>query len=284
MEGLPAVTLALYAAPDMMRPAWRFFRTPKGLLLLLFTPIVALAVFAQDPDDVLLNLATGAVVAAAFDMAIVRLKRDEWILPDGALLTGMLVAMVLQAQAPLPVIAATSAIAIAGKHLLRTRWSNVFNPAALGLVVSYLLFQTGQSWWGALPDLGLAGAVAVLATGLLMADRLNKLPLVLVFLGVYFVLFTEASFLTNASAVAEVFRAPDLHAALFFALFMLDDPPTCPVRYRDQAAFGLIAAVVSYIALVSLGVVYFLLLGALAANAAESVRRLYLRRFSAITG
>ena len=30
--------------------------------------------------------------------------------------------------------------------------------------------------------------------------------------------------------VAEIFRAPDLHAVLFFAFFILTDPPTSPIE------------------------------------------------------
>jgi len=35
------------------------------------------------------------------------------------------------------------------KYLLRSRSANVFNPAALAMILSYYVFHTGQSWWGA---------------------------------------------------------------------------------------------------------------------------------------
>ena len=82
-----------------------------------------------------------------------------------------------------------------------------------------------------------------------------------------------ASFLVEPAKVAEVFRAPDLQAALFFAFFMLDDPPTCPVRYADQFVFGFVVALVSYIVFMVWGTVYFLPAGLLAGNAFEAVRR-----------
>jgi Na+-translocating ferredoxin:NAD+ oxidoreductase RnfD subunit len=130
-----------------------------------------------------------------------------------------------------------------------------------------------QSWWGALPDLGWAGIPILLVAGAFIVDRINKAPLVLFFLGAYFALFTGMSFLGNPANVSEIFRAPDLHAVLFFAFFMLDDPPTCPVRYRDQVVFGLIAALACFAIFEAFGWVYFLPAGLVVANACEGVHR-----------
>lgn len=168
----------------------------------------------------------------------------------------------------------TAAVAIGSKYLLRTRWSNVFNPAAVGLIVSTVVFGAGQSWWGAFPDLSPVALVVLLAAGLFLANRLNKLPMVLVFLGGYFTLFTVASFFGDPARVAEIFRSPDVNMALFFAFFMLDDPPTSPVKYDDQIWYGLIVAVVSFAVFESVGAVYFLLAGVLIGNVWESWRRL----------
>ncbi len=173
---------------------------------------------------------------------------------------------------------AISAIAIVSKHALRTRWSNVFNPAALALVIGALLFQAGQSWWGALPDATLLGLVPLAVAGAFMADRINKLPLVAVFLGTYFGLFTLDSFIGEPMAVSEIFRTPDLQAALFFAFFMLDDPPTCPIRYEDQVLFGIIVAVAGFAIFKLFGVDYYLAAALLAGNAWESARRVWAHR------
>jgi predicted branched-subunit amino acid permease len=73
--------------------------------------------------------------------------------------------------------------------------------------------------------------------------------------------------------VAEVFRTPDLEAALFFAFIILTDPPTSPAKYRDQIACGAIVAAVSYAFFEWAGVVYYLLAGVLAGNVWEAWRR-----------
>jgi enediyne biosynthesis protein E5 len=164
-------------------------------------------------------------------------------------------------------------VAILSKHLIRSRAANVFNPAAFGLVVTFYLFDTGHSWWGALPNVATWAQLVLLITGVFIADRVNKLPLVLSFFGIYYALFTVAAYVGNPAQVAEVFRTPDLQATLFFAVFILTDPPTSPVKYRPQLICGAIVAIVSYIVFQWIGAVYYLLAGVLVANVWEAWRR-----------
>ncbi len=267
------MTLAAQLQPLSLHPAIKFFKTPKGLALILLTAMTGLALVNQPFDDAAPAVLSAMAVAAVLDMTITWVMRDAIEFPSGALLTGLIVGVILRPQEPSTVVLAVAGIAIISKHVLRTKWSNIFNPAALALVASSFLFSTGQSWWGSMPDFGPLGLVVLFAAGLFIADRINKLPLVLVFLGAYFALFTVASFFGRPANVAEVFRTPDLQATLFFAFFMVDDPPTCPARYEDQVPFGGIAAVASFLIFIMVGAVYFLPAGLLMANAWESGRR-----------
>ena len=102
--------------------------------------------------------------------------------------------------------------------------------------------------------------------------------MVLVFLGSYYLLFTLNAFWGDPDRVAEIFRVPDLNAVLFFAFFILTDPPTSPVKYRDQMLCGVIVAVTSYAAYELVGAAYYLLAGVLVGNVWEAWRRV--RSFS----
>ncbi len=251
----------------------RPLRSPKGLLILVFLVLLPVAVLEETGNGLrTFLLATGT--AALLDLVILRVRWGTLVLPDGALLTGMIVGFVLRPQEDPVTVIATSALAIASKHLLRTASSNVFNPAALALLFSAIALDSGQSWWGALPQSGHAGTLLLLVTGAFIVDRINKAPLVLIFLGVYFALFAIAGLVGTPDDYRDPFRAPTLHAGLFFALFMLDDPPTSPVRYGDQAVFAAIAAGTAVAVYVANGALYFLLAGLLAANAWESARRI----------
>jgi Na+-translocating ferredoxin:NAD+ oxidoreductase RnfD subunit len=180
------------------------------------------------------------------------------------------------------VAAITSVVAVLSKYAFRTRQANVFNPAALALVLMFYLLPHGQSWWGALPDVSpLWLRAALLVGGIYLTNRVNKLPLVLSFLGAYFCLFTATAFFGDSRHVAEIFRSPDIDAVIYFTLVILTDPPTSPAKYSGQWFFGLITAVVSYAVFMVFGVVYFLLAGVLAANVWEARRRVRQRSLRA---
>lgn len=253
----------------------RFFRTPKGILMLLLVALLSVAAFGE--RDAVANwppFAAAVAAAGGIDLVLLRWWKRRWEFPSGALLTGMLVGMVMSPQEPWYVGAVAAAVGVALKYVLRTRTANIFNPAALALVGSFYAFRAGHSWWGALPDMSLGVSIPVLlATGIFIAHRVNKLPLVLAFLGVFYGSFTTAAFVGDPARVAEAFITPDLQAALFFACFILTDPPTSPTRPRDQVICGAVVALVSVATYLLLGVVFYLLAGVLAGNVHEAWRR-----------
>lgn len=251
----------------------RFFRTPKGILTLILAAMIVLAAPHEGWHLVMPQIHAAVLAAGLLDMLILRYRHGRWEFPSGAVLTAMIVTMVLSPFGPWWVPAVTSAVAVASKYLLRYRATNIFNPAALGLVLAYHLFSSGESWWGALPEIPLWGVSILAAAGVFMTDRVNKLPAVVAFLGAYYALFTLMAFVGDPKPVAEIFRSPDLQAALYFAFFMLTDPPTAPTRYQDQIIFAALVAVSSFALFEWLGIVYYLSAGLLVGNAWEAVRR-----------
>jgi Na+-translocating ferredoxin:NAD+ oxidoreductase RnfD subunit len=252
----------------------RFLKTPKGVLIIILVCLTAIAAPREGARVVVLNMGAATLVAGIVDLIILRLRRHTWRFPSGAVLTAMIVTMVVRAQEHWYVPVALSAVAVISKYALRTRSANVFNPAAFALVSMMYLLPMGQSWWGALPEVSPVWLrAALLVGGIYIADRVNKIPLVLAFLGAYLLLFTVTAYLGDPRRVAEIFRSPDIEAALFFALIILTDPPTSPARYQDQWICGIIVAAISYAAFEIFGVVYFLLAGALAGNVWAAWRR-----------
>jgi Na+-translocating ferredoxin:NAD+ oxidoreductase RnfD subunit len=251
----------------------KFFRTPKGLLLIVLAALIAIAAPAEGVGRVWPNLTLAVLVAMLIDLPILRVRDGAWEFPSGALLTGLIVAMVLSPEAPWYAAAVASGVGVAAKYIARTRSANIFNPAALGVVCVHYAFGAAESWWGALGGLAPIAVIALVASGVFIADRVNKMPLVLAFLGAYFLLFTVAAFARDPSSVAEIFRAPDAQAALFFAFFILTDPPTSPVRHAEQLVAAVIVAVTSIAVFEGLGAAHYLLAGVLVGNVWEAWRR-----------
>jgi Na+-translocating ferredoxin:NAD+ oxidoreductase RnfD subunit len=278
MSSFTTDTLPARPAPSArqfapLRAIRRAVRTPKGLMTLVLLGLLALATAHAGVGLVAPGVLAAVGIAAALDFALIWLTRGKPEWPSGAALTALFIALILDPNTPAYVIACTAVLAVNSKYLLRTRWANIFNPAAIALVAYYYLFGSGQSWWGALPDLPAPFVLALLAGVVFIAQRIKKLPLVLAFLGAYFALFTVATFLRDPAQVAEIFRAPDANAALFFAGFMLTDPPTSPARPRDQVAYALLVAGASVGLYFAFGVLWFLPGALLVGNLIEATRR-----------
>lgn len=257
----------------MWRKIGKFFKTPKGMLTIILIVFAAIAAPGEGLRTVLPGMLSAIAAAGLADVVILRLRKKVWEFPSGAVLTAMIVSMVLRAQEPWNVVAITSVAAVLSKYIFRTRNANMFNPAALAIIGSFYAFHTGQSWWGALTETPLVVQSALLALGLFITDRVNKIPLVLAFLGTYFLLFTVTAFVGDPRWVSEIYRSPDAEAALFFAFIILTDPPTSPAKYPDQIICGILVAVVSFSFFEWFGVVYFLLAGVLVGNVWEAWRR-----------
>jgi Na+-translocating ferredoxin:NAD+ oxidoreductase RnfD subunit len=267
----------------MWRRIKNFFKTPKGLLTIILVVLVGIAAPGEGWRVVTAGMLSATIAAGTVDAMILRsinlrdknrrASKTAWEFPSGAVLTAMIVAMVLRAQEPWYVVTITSVVAVLSKYMFRSRTANVFNPAALAIIASFYVFHTGQSWWGALPETAPILQAVLVAAGVFIADRVNKMPLVLTFLGTYFLLFTITAFARDPQWVSEIFRPPDLEAALYFSFIILTDPPTSPAKYPDQIVFGMIVAVVSFGFFELVGVVYYLLAGVLAGNVWEAWRR-----------
>lgn len=78
---------------------------------------------------------------------------------------------------------------------------------------------------------------------------------------------------SNIWLVAEVYHAPDLNVAVFFATIILTDPPASPAKSRDQIVCGAIVALVSYTIFMRRGVAHYPPAGVLAGNVYEAWRR-----------
>ena len=105
-------------------------------------------------------------------------------------------------------------------------------------------------------------------SGGLIVEKVNKWLQTLAFLATFYLLFTVASFFENSPLVIEAFRVPYLNTAIFFAAFMLSDPPTSPARYGEQLVYGVGVAALSFAVQFAFHPQYFLLAGLLIGNAA----------------
>ncbi|HDX9588009.1 TPA: RnfABCDGE type electron transport complex subunit D [Bacillus pseudomycoides] len=247
------------------------FFTPKRFVLVMLLILMLIAQVNMNNYTGLVHAGISAATAMFIDTLIAVLKKRKLTFPDGAAITGLIVALVLSPMVSSYTSAFTAAIAIASKHLFTVKKKPIFNPAAFGLLITAVLFSSGQSWWGGLSMLPAWCIVFVCIAGFLVTEKVNKFPQVLSFLGIYFLIVLIMGII-GIENVGDILRVPYINSTLFLAFFMLTDPPTSLGKYKDQVKFGIITAIASIASYMILGGLTFLLVGILIANGWKALK------------
>ncbi|MBL0385257.1 RnfABCDGE type electron transport complex subunit D [Tumebacillus sp. ITR2] len=248
-------------------PKLSYWNTPKAFVLLSLLFLSAIGLGFTHNTSGLLNASSAILGGVLIDLPFAFFQKRKNKLPDGAILTGLIVAMVVSVTTPWYIPAATAALGVLLKNLLRVRKKPMLNPAAIGLLLGVLLLSTDQDWWGGMAELSPWWTLALLLIGFAITRKVNKYAQVLTFLGVYVLAFLVLALLgIDTDLASDALRTPFVNSALFLGFVMLTDPPTSPGRTSDQIVFALIAAVVSVALYLLWGGLAYLLIGLLTAN------------------
>lgn len=215
--------------------------TAENALIVL---LVLLGIVNAKSTDAWLQLLIAPVTAGAIDFLLGYAKTKKAEVPKLAIISGLIIALVLE---PAPMRASLAAlVAMASKHVIARHGRNIFNPAAFGLVITMLAFSTQTAWWG-------AGSILA-AAGIAVAFLLRRLETAFAFLLVYalgwslFGAYTPLDF-----------------TIYFFAFVMVIEPVTTPATFYGKIAFGAFVALLT-VALIPVASVDILLLSLLIAN------------------
>jgi ASPIC and UnbV/FG-GAP-like repeat len=237
--------------------------------------IVTLQVLGQVAFDFQLSIAqilVSLVTAAVLEVAITFRSQRVLMWPASALLTGNGVAFVLRVPGTEHgdwwsmkgawIFAATSAVALLSKYLIRVRGRHVFNPSNFGLVLCFLLLGSERAdplalWWGPLSPVLVFALVLIVAGGFAILRRLHLVEIAVGFwLAFAFgigVLAASGHTMTAAWHVGPIegfdfwwllVSSPEI---LVFLFFMITDPRTIPSSRAGRRAYavgvGLLATV-----------------------------------------
>ncbi|MEM0129193.1 MAG: RnfABCDGE type electron transport complex subunit D [Thermoplasmata archaeon] len=194
------------------------------------------------------TVGTGAVplvvlpaTAALLDLTYARIRFPTLRVPDSALATGVIVAVVLPPTVSLPLAGMAIVVAISIKHIVRVWGHPLVNPAVAGILFAALL-GVPPAWWASIsPELVVALGVALL----LWVPRAWRLtvPFLAVYAGL--AILTKVLFASVAGGLPPpgvlVLTAVD-PAILFFAFFMVSEPQAA---VSDPGAQPLYATVVA---------------------------------------
>lgn len=142
-----------------------------------------------------------------------------------------------KSTASLLVLAVVAVIATASKYLLAIRGRHIFNPVAIASVIIALSGLSAAVWWVATPIL----LIPVIIGGFLIAYRTKRFALIGVFLVVVLIISTIRLTAFGTTPDAALWLTIGSGPAVFFAVFMLDEPLTLPpLRWQQLGVAALV--------------------------------------------
>lgn len=142
----------------------------------------------------------------------------------------------------MPYLTAAGILAISSKYILAIKKKHIFNPAAAGVFLTFLIFKFGASWWIGNSYM----LIPVLIGGLLVVRKIHRFGMVISFL----LAFSATLLLDSAQRVDNIFllfsRAIIESPVTFFGFILLTEPQTSPPTKKLQIFYGLITGLGSY--------------------------------------
>ncbi len=238
-----------------------------AMIFLLF--LAATASFALQKFP--LNLIVSILVAIVLDLSIKKFYlKKELSFPFSAFISGTIIGSVAPLSSPTMVVAVADFVAIISKHFIKLKGAHIFNPAALGLLLSLAVFGLGDEWWAA-TSFSFAGAIIILTPLLIFPNwKAMKLRVALPFLTTTAILSLASGDLGGYSlaAMTNAFYA----LPYYFGFIMVSEPRTSPYQPKEQMAFGILIATL-LVAMKLFSIPYYHLASLLVGNLAFSIYR-----------
>lgn len=154
-----------------------------------------------------------------------------------AYITGLILALIItpiRSAADVPFYIVAPVVAMLAKHAVAVAKQQIFNPAALAVVLTAFTMQAAASWW-----VGNAAMLPLVALGgYLLIRKIRRWDVVLAFSAATAVSISLVT-LWQQLPLLTTWKVLALNSPLFFfALVMLPEPWTMPPTHRWRVAYG----------------------------------------------
>lgn len=185
------------------------------------------------------------LLLTSLDLGFNYLKTKKGYLPFSSIVSGLLIGFLIHySQGILPLSIAVL-IAFITKQFLRIKHRHIFNPAALGVIISTLIFGSTVSWWATASG-GISLILILPVTYVLY--KLKRLQFTFTFLSGYFIFFTIIQGPKTALSLT-------IDGTVFlFSFIMLTEPMTSSISKLWKWGFGIVVltgVIISYLLKIS---------------------------------
>ncbi len=196
--------------------------------LIFFLGCFAVILAVKDRDAAFFIALIVAVVSAlAVESVIIYSKTKVFQITESSIITGLIISYVLSSDQAWWKLTSASSLAIFSKHLLCFRKRHIFNPAALGIFLTLVIFGASTQWRGTYIW------YALLPVGLYFARRVRKIEVIIGYAVVSLALFGIQALMQKVS-LWNIFGL----FSYFYIFIMIIEPMTSPVKPAGKYLFG----------------------------------------------
>jgi len=205
--------------------------------LVIFLIAFALYLSIKDRNFTFLSFIFVASCAAfIFDGVFSYFKNRHFAFSDSAIITGLIIGYVISPDEGYLKLVFASFIAILSKYSIRYNNKHIFNPAALGIIFTIIVFGAYTSWRGTYIW------YILVPFGLYFAYRYKKIEIILGYFAVSLFLFVMQAVL-QGNALVNILG----YFSYFFIFIMMIEPKTSPVSLKGKYIFGALIAVLIFV-------------------------------------
>jgi len=203
------------------------FKSIKTQLILYLT-CFAIFLAIKDRNAVFLITIIIAVISSlAVESILLYLKTKVFQISESSIITGLIVGYVLSSDEGWLRFVLASSLAILSKHLIRFQKKHIFNPAALGIFLTLIIFGASTQWKGTYLW------YILLPFGFYFIYKTRKIEIIIGYAVISLALF-------GTQAVLE--KVPLWHIfgylSYFYILVMVIEPKTTPIKPWGKYFFG----------------------------------------------
>ncbi|HOW36539.1 MAG TPA: RnfABCDGE type electron transport complex subunit D [Candidatus Omnitrophota bacterium] len=196
--------------------------------LVLFLVCFAIFLSFKDKDTAFLLMTAIAVLSAVLtESCIGYFKTKTFRIAESAIIAGLIVGYVLSSDGPWWWFTCAAALAIVSKNLIHLGGKHIFNPAALGIFITLIVFDASTQWKGTYlwPVL--------LPAGIYFIYKLKKTE-VMIGYGIIFLLLFWGQAALQGVPLVDIFG----YLSYFYVFIMVIEPKTTPAKPVPKLLFG----------------------------------------------